>query len=66
MDVQTDINSLRPQMALRNVNSGNIFNTPLTSFAGIDNRISTLNACTIYDKLPVISYLNLFLEINQI
>ncbi|EFN65759.1 Transmembrane protein 170A [Camponotus floridanus] len=34
MDVQTDINSLRPQMALRNVNSGNIFTTStLTSFA---------------------------------
>ncbi|XP_012537942.1 transmembrane protein 170A isoform X4 [Monomorium pharaonis] len=33
MDMQTDINLLRPQMTLRNMNSGNIFYMPLTSFA---------------------------------
>ncbi|XP_020295471.1 transmembrane protein 170A [Pseudomyrmex gracilis] len=33
MDVHTDINLLRPQMTVRNTNSGNIFYMPLTSFA---------------------------------
>lgn len=37
MDTQTDVNLPRPQMTLRNVNSGNVFYTPLTSFAGKKN-----------------------------
>ncbi|CAK9828207.1 Transmembrane protein 170A [Anthophora retusa] len=33
MEAQTDISVLRPPVNLRNMNTGNVFYTPLTSFA---------------------------------
>ncbi|PBC26660.1 transmembrane protein 170A [Apis laboriosa] len=33
MEAQTDISVLRPPVNLRNINTGNVFYTPLTSFA---------------------------------
>ncbi|KYM77229.1 hypothetical protein ALC53_12209, partial [Atta colombica] len=39
MDTQTDINLLRPQMTLRNMNSGSVFYMPLTSFADLQKNI---------------------------
>lgn len=35
MEAQTDISVLRPPVNLRNINTGNVFYTPLTSFAGM-------------------------------
>jgi len=50
MDTQTDVYLPRSQMALRNMNSGNIFYMPLTSFAG---KQSSEQAC-IYLRLIAI------------
>lgn len=47
MDTQTDVNLPRPQMTLRNMNSGNAFYMPLTSFAGKQSLAKCIYLLTI-------------------